>query len=162
MTCCWGKSSNLSKIFWLTALMSQSIEGFYLGSKTKIQIFQAFVTVATLLISRIYLYICSFFPWRININMPCLYGWLDWPEFFNFKDWIPCLSAFSYHGIEKVYENSRSKEGGFIVIKFSITMVALCGVTSKSLKFVKSVDFELKQVLMFTTTAISLEKEALG
>ena len=36
-------------------------------------------------------------------------------------------------------------------------MVALCGVTSKSLEFMKSVDFELKQVLMFTTTAISLE-----
>ena len=29
-------------------------------------------------------------------------------------------------------------------------MVALCGVTSKSLKFMKSVDFELKQVLMLT------------
>ena len=43
-------------------------------------------------------------------------------------------------------------------------MVALCGVTSKSLKFVKSVDFELKQVLMFTTTALPylLKKKPLG
>ena len=111
MTCCWDKSSNFSKNFRLTTLVSESVE--WLSNLQNINP-DELLKQRRLYSYREYIYL-FFLPLKNQYKYVFMVGQTD----LNAKDWIPCLSVFSYHArmgpwhCKHLCENTRSTKGGY-------------------------------------------------